>query len=99
MSEDQPPTPAVLYALFREQQERLGAVEHQMEEIKSNLAVNTLVTEQVQTNTAGLVDLFNNASGAFKVLEGLGKAAKPLMYIAGFVSAALTVWATWRAQK
>lgn len=97
--EHEVPDPAALYVLFKEQQQRLGAVEQQMGELKSSLAANTLVTEQVQTNTAGLVELFNNAAGAFRVLEGLGKAAKPLMYIAGFVSAAVTVYTAWRSQR
>lgn len=93
------PDTAALHALTAHLQARMEVVELQMAEMKDSLAKNTEVTEQVQTNTAGLVELFNNAAGAFRVLEGLGKAAKPLMYIAGFVSAALGVWGAWRSQR
>ena len=89
---DEPPTPAQLHAMYRVLSDRV-------DDLAGELARNTGVTKQVQANTADLVDLFDNARGAFKVLEGLGKAAKPLMYIAGFVGSALTAWAAFKSHR
>lgn len=38
---------------------------------------------RVETNTAAVVEAFSAAQGAFKVLEWLGKAAKPILWIGG----------------
>jgi hypothetical protein len=71
---------------------RLDAGDDRMARIEANLKTNTEATARVEGNTSDLVDLFASARGAFKVLEGLGKLAKPAMYITGATSAVLTLW-------
>jgi hypothetical protein len=59
----------------------------QMKAMHTELQANTAATLQVQADTAELVSLLNSFKGAFKVFDLVGKAAKPLSYIAMAVSA------------
>lgn len=86
------PTPAELHAMY------LG-LQVRVDNLVDELARNTEVTEVVKNSTADLVELFTNARGAFKALEGLGKIARPLMWISGFVGSALTAWAAWKSHR
>lgn len=53
-----------------------------MEHLRTELAENTTATKQVQSDTSELVSLLNSFKGAMKVLDMLGKLARPLSYIA-----------------
>lgn len=68
--------------------QRMDEIWTAMEGIKSEqlttkelLTQNTATTDQVQTNTKELLEVFDSWKGAMRVLEMLGKAAKPLGYI------------------
>lgn len=64
------------------------------------LKANTDATKRIDENTAGMVLWMNNFEGAFNVLAGIGKLAKPLAIIAAAVisvSAAVTL--AWLALK
>ncbi len=58
-----------------------------MKHLRTELAENTTATKQVQADTGELVSLLNSFKGAMKVLDILGKLAKPLGYIAMTCSA------------
>lgn len=64
-----------------------------MKELRRDLAENTATTNKVQTDTSELVELLKSFKGAFKVLDMLGKLAKPLCYIAIFFGAVVGAWA------
>jgi len=64
-----------------------------MTRMERELVANTAATEQVRANTADLVEVFRAAQGAFRVLHWIGKAAKPLGYIASACAACLGFWA------
>lgn len=75
----------------------------QVVEMKGNLAEcmkdtkrNTESIERVEKNTSDIVDTFQALAGGFKVLQGLGKLAKPLAYIVGLVTAIITAYSAWR---
>ena len=55
------------------------------------VAVKTKV-DHIDANTKVLVDGFKALQGAFTVLEWLAKAAKPILWIAGGVSAVILFW-------
>lgn len=55
----------------RAQEERLSAVESDV--------------KQIRCDTADLIETFRSLVGGFKVLQWIGKAAKPLAYIAMLV--------------
>jgi hypothetical protein len=78
---------------------RLDSSKQQMEALSSSMAENTLstaentaATKQLQSDTSELVDLMKSLKGAFKVIDMLGKLAKPLGYIFLVVTAAIGFW-------
>ena len=75
-------------------EEQLEAGKQRMDKLQAMLDENTAATKRIDTNTAELVSLFGNLSGAFKVLEGLGKLAKPLAALLGLGAAAVGLWHT-----
>ena len=75
---------------------RLDAGDARMARIEKSLAANTAATKRVETNTSDLVDLFISFKGAFKVLEGLGKIAKPVAAVVGLGAALLSLWAAFK---
>jgi hypothetical protein len=52
--------------------------------------------DRIDRNTEGVVAAFQAASGAFLVLETLGKLAKPILYV-GSLCVAVTIY--WQAMK
>ena len=72
--------------------ERLDAGDARMSRIESELESNTAATRQVAESTRDLVEFFEAAQGAFKVLNWIGKAAKPVGYLAAAWSAGLGFW-------
>lgn len=60
---------------------------------------NTAAIEQVQTNTQDIVDTFQALAGGFKVLQGLGRLAKPLAYIVCLATAIITAYSAWKGVK
>lgn len=61
-------------------------------EIYERLCKVEAKVDKVATDTEGMVQAFNAASGAFTVLEWLAKIAKPLLWIGGCVAAFLTLF-------
>ena len=55
------------------------------------IAVETKV-DRIDTNTADVVTAFKAAQGAFIVLEWLAKAARPLLWIGGLITAIGVMW-------
>ena len=68
----------------REIYDRLVAVEGKVD----------LLTE----NTKDVTAAFAAAQGAFKVLEMLGKLAKPLLWLGGLLAAVVTFWDSFRSR-
>lgn len=71
---------------------RLDAGDARMTRIEQDLAENTLATQEVAANTSELVSILNALKGAFKVLEFIGKLAKPIGYIVSLGAAVAGVW-------
>ena len=57
------------------------------------LAANTETIEQIKTDTAEMLSVFESWKGAMKVMEMIGKLAKPLGYIVGFGASVAAFWA------
>lgn len=62
--------------------ERLDSGAETMKGLREDLAQNTAATLQVQTDTSELVSLIKSFKGLFKLLDLLGRAMKPIGYIA-----------------
>ncbi|MDC2858583.1 hypothetical protein [Delftia sp. DT-2] len=71
---------------------RLDEGDARMTRIEADLRANTEATEKVRVNTAEMVEFFAAAQGAFKVLNWIGKAAKPITYIVMLGTAGIAFW-------
>lgn len=63
-------------------------------EIYERLILVEQKVDRIDKNTEGVVAAFQAASGAFIVLEALGKLARPILYISGLCIAAGIYWQT-----
>lgn len=73
--------------------ERLDDGDARMTRIEHDLAINTVATRETADNTSELVSILNALKGAFRVLEFVGKLAKPLGYIISLGAAIAGAWA------
>ena len=76
--------------------DEIAVVKLEQAEHRRLLKENTDETKAIKADTAELVEAFHSFKGAMKVLEWIGKAAKPLGYIAGFCA---SMYAFWTAVK
>lgn len=53
--------------------------------------------DKVVTDTEGMVQAFNAASGAFTVLEWIAKLAKPILWTVGSIAAIVAVLQDYRS--
>lgn len=65
-----------------------------MDRIEAALAANTRLTQSVQQDTAVVVEWINAIQGATRVLEAIGKLAKPVGYILLAVGITAGWWAS-----
>ena len=74
----------------------IAAIQIEQASAKVLLAENTETINEIKTNTADMLTVFNSWKGAMRVMEMIGKLAKPLGYIVGFGA---SVAAFWTAMK
>jgi hypothetical protein len=77
--------------------DEITAVKLEQAEFRHLLKENTDATNAIKADTAELLEAFRSFKGAMKVLEWIGKAAKPLGYIATFVGAIVGIWAALKS--
>lgn len=63
-------------------------------EIYERLILVEQKVDRIDKNTEGVVAAFQAASGAFLVLETLGKLAKPILYVGSLCVAVAIYWQT-----
>jgi hypothetical protein len=61
-------------------------------EIYSRLLTVEQKVDRIDENTQGVVKAFEAATGAFLVLEWIGKLAKPILFIGGCMTALSLLW-------
>ena len=74
----------------------VAAIQVEQASAKVLLAENTETIKEIKTDTADMLEVFESWKGAMRVMEMLGKLAKPLGYIVGFGA---SVAAFWTAMK
>lgn len=72
--------------------DEITAVKLEQSEFRRLLKENTDDTKAIKADTAELLEAFRSFKGAMKVLEWIGKAAKPLGYIVGVCASATAFW-------
>ena len=73
--------------------ERLDKLESDMMDLHADVKANTALTLDVKNSVVEILDTFNSLKGFWKVLEFVGKAAKPILWIGG-TSTIVVLW--WR---
>jgi hypothetical protein len=76
--------------------DRMDGLQLQLDEHKAMLAENTAATARIEGNTSELVEVFSNLKGAFRVLNWIGRLAKPVGAIIGL---GVAMWGAWQAHK
>ena len=76
---------------------QIGQLQTDFGELKDGLADNTASTKRVEENTKGVVEAFQAAAGAFKVLETIGKLAKPIIWLGTIATAIVAFWNSWKS--
>ncbi len=61
-------------------------------EIFDRLLAVELKVDSIEKNTADVVKAFDAASGAFVVLDTLGKIAKPILWVTALAGGILALW-------
>ena len=74
----------------------VAAIQIEQASAKVLLAENTETIKEIKTDTADMLEVFESWKGAMRVMEMIGKAAKPMGYIAGFFA---SMYAFWTAVK
>lgn len=72
--------------------DEVTAIKLEQAEFRHLLKENTDDTKAIKADTAELLEAFRSFKGAMKVLEWIGKAAKPIGYIAGFCASMYAFW-------
>ena len=74
----------------------VAAIQVEQASAKVLLAENTATIQEIKTDTAEMLAVFKSWQGAMKVMEMIGKLAKPLGYIVGLGA---SIAAFWNAMK
>ena len=87
-------------------QESAKSLRARVRQIELDVAANALATtqntesiEQIRQNTQDIVETFQTLSAGFRVLQGLGRIAKPLAGIIGLFTVIMTSYSAWRGFK
>ena len=76
--------------------DEIAVVKLEQAEHRRLLKENTDETKAIKADTAELLEAFRSFKGAMKVLEWIGKAAKPIGYVVGLGA---SIAAFWTAMK
>lgn len=87
-----PPSPRTI-------SQRLDDGDARMTRIETDLANNTKATQELGKSTAELVAFIQAMKGLFKVLDVIGRWARPISYIVALITALLTLWAAFKGHN
>ena len=83
-------------ARFDKGSQRMADIERDLSTANAEL---TATRNELRTQLADLLEFFEAMRGAFKVLNWLGKLAKPAAAIVGLGAACITAWSAWRGVR
>jgi hypothetical protein len=66
------------------------------EQIYERLVSLEAKVDEIDINTKGMVEAFNNVQGAFKVLGWIANVAKPIIIVVGFFTALTAFIQFWK---
>ena len=77
--------------------DEVTAIKLEQAQFRVELAENTNATKRIEANTSEMLDVFESWKGAMKVLNWIGKAAKPIGYVVGMGASIAAFWAALKA--
>ena len=77
----------------------MGELRDRVGRLESGLAVNTAATKRIENDTTEMIEMFRSWQGAMRVLEVIGKAAKPLAAVVSLAVAVGAWFAHWKTGK
>lgn len=77
--------------------ETIAQIQAEQASAKVLRAANAATIEQIKTDTAEMLGVFESWKGAMKVMEMIGKLAKPLGYIVGLGASMAAFWAAMKS--
>ena len=77
--------------------DEVTAIKLEQAQFRVELAENTNATKRIEANTAEMLDVFESWKGAMKVLNWIGKAAKPIGYVVGMGASIAAFWAALKS--
>ena len=75
----------------------VAAIQIEQASAKVLRAENAETIHEIKTDTAEMLAVFKSWQGAMKVMEMVGKLAKPLGYIVGFGASVAAFWASMKS--
>ena len=75
----------------------VAAIQVEQASAKLLLAENTETINEIKTDTADMLEVFESWKGAMRVIEMLGSLAKPLGYIAALIAAVVGIWTAMKS--
>ena len=75
----------------------VAAIQIEQASAKVLLAENTETIKEIKTDTADMLEVFESWKGAMRVMEMVGKLAKPLGYIAALIAAVVGIWTAMKS--
>ena len=77
--------------------DEITAAKLEQAEFRVLLKENTDATKGIKADTAELLEVFESFKAALRVLEWIGKAAKPLGYVVGLGASIAAFWAAMKS--
>lgn len=78
---------------------RMASIERDLSGTNAELMATRKELHELKQQLADLLEFFGAMRGAFKVLNWLGKLAKPTAAIVGLGAACITAWSAWRGMR
>ena len=94
-----PPTTHTINARLDRGAERMGRIEGDLTAVRDRLESNARLMEQMVSSTTEIVDFFDSIRGAMRVLNWIGKLARPIGAIIGLCAALVALWTAIRGAR
>lgn len=81
---------------LKEGDQRMDNLQGQIDSLRTAIDENTALTQKVHESTAGLVEILEALRGGMRVIEFLGRVARPVGYIVAAGTAILSAYKATR---
>ena len=79
--------------------QRMGRIESDLSAMRSKLESNAASMQKVLDSTTEIVSFFDSMRGAMRVLDWIGKLARPVAGVVGLCAALVALWSAIRGAR